>query len=233
MPYRRLPNTDKARLKAMETAVDKMRRSDSYVPVIAPDLLVRVERLLWQFQSANRTYLSNLDQQLAFSRSDKYQTRLKTARMYVSHFIMVFNMCVKRKEFKVSDRSYYSMPEDMSEVPDLSTDVAVLRWCENVIRGERERTGRGGIPVYNPSVAKLAVHYDLFNELYKEHKRLKSLTDESLNAVAVMRPEADALILDVWNSIEKFFSNLSGEERLDACRSYGVIYYYRKGEKTD
>ena len=233
MPYRRLPNTDKARIWAMETAIEKMRGSDYYAPVISPDVMAKAERLLYQFKTANKKYLANLEKQLAFSRSDTYQNRLKTARMYVSHFIMVFNMCIKRKEFKVSDRTYYSMPEDMTDLPDLSSDVAVLKWCENVIRGERDRTGRGGIPVYNPSVAKLAVHYDLFNEQYQQHSTLKSLTDESLREVSSMRPEADAMILEMWNSIERYFSDLSGEKRLNACREYGVIYYYRKSEKTD
>ena len=31
--------------------------------------------------------------------------------------------------------------------------------------------------------------------------------------------------------LEKYFENLSGTERLDTCRKYGVIYYYRTGEK--
>lgn len=233
MPYRRLPNTDKARIWAMETAIEKMRGSDCYAPVISPDVMVKAERILYQFKTANKKYLVNLEKQLAFSRSDTYQNRLKTARMYVSHFIMVFNMCIKRKEFRASDRTYYSMPEDMTDLPDLSSDVAVLKWCGNVIRGERDRIGRGGIPIYNPSVAKLAVHYDLFNEQYQQHNILMTLTDESLHEVSAMRPEVDAMILEMWNSIEKYFSDLCGEKRLNACREYGVIYYYRKGEKTD
>lgn len=217
----------------MSTAIEKMRTADYYAPVISPDILTKAERLLYRFRNANTQYLANLERQLEFSRSDIYQNRLKTARMYVSHFILVFNMCVKRNEFKVSDRAYYSMPEDMTEVPDLSTDAAVLKWCENVIRGERARTGRGGIPIYNPSMAKLAVHYDLFNEQYQQHSTLRSLTDESLREVAGMRAEVDAMILEMWNSIERYFSDLSGKAHVDACREYGIIYYYRKGETVD
>ena len=94
---------------------------------------------------------------MSFSGSDAYQNRLRTARMYVSHFLLVFNMCVKRGEMKPSDRTYYSMPETMSELPDLSSEVSVLQWCENVIRGERTRMSYGGVPIYNPTVAKLAL----------------------------------------------------------------------------
>lgn len=233
MPYRRLPNTDKARIKSLETAIGMMRNSDRYVPVLTPDVMVRAERILHDFKAASDQYVSNLERQLDFSRSDAYQTRLKTARMYVTHFMLVFNMCIKRKEFKDSDRNFYSMPEDMTELPDLSSDAAVLKWCSNVIKGERDRTARGGIPVYNPSVAKLAVHYDLFNDLYQKHTMLKKQTDESLERVAGMRAETDAVILEMWNMIEHYFSDMSGDERIEACRQYGVIYYYRKSEKAD
>lgn len=233
MPYRRLPNTDKARIRALENAIGQMRNSERYVPVLPPDVMVRAERILHDFRAANEQYVSNLQRQLDFSRSDAYQTRLQTARMYVTHFLLVFNMCIKRKEFKASDRTFYSIPEDMTELPDLSGDAAVLKWCSNVISGERNRMARGGIPVYNPSVAKLAVHYDLFNDLYQKHTLLRKQTDDSLNKVAGMRAETDAMILDIWNRIEHYFSDMSGEERLDACRQYGVVYYYRKCEKAD
>lgn len=231
MPYRRLPNTDQARIRAIETAIATMRAQAMYRPVISPDVLVKAERALYQFKAANAKYLANLEKQLAFSRSDTYRTRLKTARMYVSHFIMVFNMCVKRGEFKASDRTYYSMDQDQSDLPDLSSDVAVLRWCENVIRGEKARTSRGGVPIYNPTMAKVAVHYDLFNEQYQQHNTLRLLTDESLQEASDLRPQIDAIILEMWNAIEKSFADLEGEARLNACREYGVIYYYRQGER--
>jgi len=37
----------------------------------------------------------------------------------------------------------------------------------------------------------------------------------------------------VWNSIEDYFSDLEGDARMKACSDYGLIYYYRKGEKAD
>lgn len=233
MPYRRLPNTDAARIRAVETALGRMREYGSFEPVISPDILVKAERILYDFKAANTRYLTNLERQLEFSRSDNYRTRFKTAKMYVTHFILVFNMCVKRKEFKVSDRTYYSMPLDMTDLPDLSTEVAVLRWCQNVINGERARTSRGGVPIYNPSVAKLAVHYDLFNEQYQQNNALRMMTDESQTAVAELRPTIDAVILEMWNTIERYFWAKGVTDRVAACSEYGIVYYYRKGEKAD
>lgn len=233
MPYRRLPNTDKARIRSLGTAISKMRNSDSYVPVMSPELFSKAEKKLRQFNEAVERYLKSLETQINYSKSEPYQTKLKNAKMYVSHFLTVFNLCVKRGEIKSVDRKCYSIPENSGELPDMSSDIAVIRCCENTIRGEKLRTNKGGIPIYNPTIAKVVVHYDLFKELYDKQCELRQLTDESLLVVSLMRPQMDEIILEVWNSIENYFSNLPSDKRLDVCRQYGLIYYYRTGEKTD
>ena len=51
-------------------------------------------------------------------------------------------------------------------------------------------------------------------------------------AVQAMRPQADRLILDIWNQVEHRFAGvLPVARRLELCRDYGVVYYYRSGEK--
>jgi hypothetical protein len=98
MPYRRLPNTDKARIRSLATAVDKMKNSYYYAPVLSPELFNRAEKKLQQFREVVDRYLAAQKRQVSNSKSDIYQTRLKNARMYVSHFLTVFNLCVKRGE---------------------------------------------------------------------------------------------------------------------------------------
>lgn len=94
------------------------------------------------------------------------------------------------------------------------------------------RTSQGGIPIYNPTIAKVKVHYDLFVDSYEKQKNLQALTNRSLSTLASMRAEADRLILDAWNQVEKNFEDIHpNEKRLDLCRDYGLIYYYRTGEK--
>ena len=233
MPYRRLPNTDKARIRSLETAINKMRNSDYYAPVMSPELFNRADKKLAQFKEAVERYVNSLETQVNYSKSEAYQDRLKNAKMYVSHFLTVFNMCVKRGEMKASDREFYSIPENSGELPDMSSDIAVIRCCENTINGEKARTAKGGVPIYNPTIAKVAVHYDLFKELYDKQSKMRQLTDEALLVVSLMRPQVDEVILDVWNSIENYFQDLTGEKKIKVCRDYGLIYYYRTSEKAD
>jgi hypothetical protein len=46
-----------------------------------------------------------------------------------------------------------------------------------------------------------------------------------------MRQSGDTIIQEIWNEVEAKFSNLPPYERLKQCQKYGLIYYYRKGEK--
>jgi len=46
-----------------------------------------------------------------------------------------------------------------------------------------------------------------------------------------LREEADRIILDLWNQVEAYYADLPAEIRLKRCRAYGVVYYYRSGEK--
>lgn len=60
-----------------------------------------------------------------------------------------------------------------------------------------------GIPIYNPTIAKVRVHYDIFTDSYDRQKNLQALTARSLDSLSAMRTTADELILDIWNQVEK------------------------------
>ena len=108
----------------------------------------------------------------------------------------------------------------------------MVDWGKKIIEGERRRTSQGGVPIYNPTIAKVKVHYDIFVDSYEKQRALQALTNRSLEELSSMRARADELILDIWNQVEEKFQNVfPNEARLDKCRDYGLIYYYRTGEK--
>jgi len=162
----------------------------------------------------------------------KHQANVKTARLYISHFIQVLNLAVIRSEVRIAHKEYYGLDTSNNNVPDLSTEPALAEWGRKIVDGENKRISQGGIPIYNPTIAKVRVHYDIFMDSYEKQKNLQSLTARSLDTLASMRAEADGLILDIWNQVEKKFEEVTpNEKRLDLCRDYGIIYYYRTGEK--
>ncbi len=172
---------------------------------------------LTKFEAAQAYYADCFERQARAGR--KHQANVKTARLYISHFIQVLNLAVIRSEVRIAHKEYYGLDTSNNNVPDLSTEPALAEW--------------GGVKSFiTLRLQKVRVHYDIFMDSYEKQKNLQSLTARSLDTLASMRAEADGLILDIWNQVEKKFEEVTpNEKRLDLCRDYGIIYYYRTGEK--
>ena len=230
MPYRRLPNTDQARVRALKAAVEKGELYNVRELAISLKTLFEARNFLQRFEAAQIYYMQCYENQSRSSR--KHQANVKTARLYISHFIQVLNLAVLRDEIKMVHKEMYGLPE-ANVVPDLLSEAALVEWGKKIIEGEQRRTAQGGIPIYNPTIARVKVHYDIFLDSYGRQKNFQALTNRSLDELASMREQADKLILDIWNQVEAKFQDITpNEARLEKCRAYGLIYYYRSNEKA-
>lgn len=226
MPYRRLPNTDNARIRALRTAIDKSKQS--FNKIITPDI-IHTEAQLRRFESAQALYRESLNTQSTENR--KLQKLIKTARLYISHFIQVLNFAVIRNEIKKEAKAYYKLIPDNYTVPDLSSNESLLKWGKNIIDGEQKRLSHGGTPIYNPSIARVNVAYSQFKNALFSQKLHQTTTNRQLESLSVQRDDIDEILSIIWNDIEAAFSHLPTDERLEKCKEYGVVYYLRKGEK--
>lgn len=228
MPYRRLPNTDNARIRALKTAVDKKRFHYHEGEVFSIDLST-LEMLLRNFEASQIHYRKSLEIQAGSNK--KFQRLIRDARLYVSHFIQVVNLSIMRNELRSSIKKHYKLPEDSFAVPDLSSNDALLEVGGNLIEGEQKRLLEGGTPIFNPTIARVNVAYSQFKDAYFSQKQYQTTTNRHLDELTSQRDDVDKVILDLWNQIEDHFKDLPEAERLEKCREYGVVYYYRKGEK--
>lgn len=226
MPYRRLPNTDNARIRAMKMAVEK-KRFYLHGDVFSIDMF-HLENLLRNFEASQSYYKKSLETQANSNR--KFQKLIRDARLYVSHFIQVLNLCVMRNELKPVVKKHYKLPLDNFAVPDLSSNDALLEIGQNIVDGEQARLMEGGTPIYNPSIARVNVAFSLFKDAYVSQRQYQGITNRTLDELAGQRGEIDEILRELWNQIEESFANLPEEERLKKCKEFGVVYYYRKGE---
>lgn len=237
MPYRRLPKTDQARIRALQAAVNSSVVNGIFTNVLTHNTYFRAKSFLERFLREVSVYKHCVTEQASKKGNEKYETSLKKARMYVSHFIQVLSMSIMRGEIARSKRPYYGLAENEDTVPNLFSEVAVLEWGMKVMEGERRRQAEGGIPIYNPTMGRVSVAYELFKEMYERQQSLQVRTAEALRNISEMRYEADEIIFEVWSEVEKAFAELHGEERIKKCATYGVIYYERKdrnkGEKDN
>ena len=186
MPYRRLPNTDLARLHALQNAIQRAQTADYTEQVIPYKTLSEAQRFLVQFE--NVVMQSKDNYKSSVTANKQYRHIVQNARMYISHFIQVLNLAVIRGEIKREQKLLYGLDPHQHIVPDLSTEEYLLEWGKKIIEGEQKRMANGGFPIYNPAINKVKVHYDIFCEQLPYAKMMK-------------------------------------------CQYYGVIYYYRKGER--
>lgn len=184
-----------------------------------------------QFEQALNLYNDSKDRQK--KQSNVASEAAKQARLYLSHFIQVFNMCIARGEIKPEMRNLLKLDASGSNVPDIQTDRQLFELGPKVVEGEnlRMRQGNGGSRIYNPSMAVVAVKIDTFIDNYtKQQDMLKtvSMLHEKLSA---LRDRADELILALWNEVEASYAPVDSDEKRDLCSAYGVVYFYRPQER--
>ena len=120
MPYRRLPNTDQARIRALKAVVAKADTHNLYDLAVSLKTLTEARNFLMRFEAAQSYYVQCFERQSQAGR--KHQANVKMARLYISHFIQVLNLAVIRSEVRAAHKSYYGLPTDSSNVPDLSME---------------------------------------------------------------------------------------------------------------
>ena len=228
MPYRRLPNTDTARLKSLKAALEKGRSQPPFKLAFSANSFRKMQAVLPQYENAISEQKNS--QNLLAERNKEYQKRLKKVRLYVSHFIQVVNMAISRGDMAPETRNYFGLEGDEKKLPSLITDEDVITWGKKLIQGEQQRRNKGLSPVTNPTIAVLQVHFDKFMEYHNYQKSLKVRNQLAQDDLHVRRTAADAIIQQVWNEVEHTYGDLPEEMRREKATEYGLIYVFRKNE---
>lgn len=228
MPYRRLPNTDVARLRALKIAYVKGKELPPFKLAYSQAAFTKVQAFLPLFEHALLVHKSAFNNQV--SKSKDYVNALKKAKLYISHFIQVINMAIARGDMPTNVRNYYGLEDYENKVPALNTESEVLKWGEGIIKGEADRTRKGMAPVTNPTIALVKVRFEDFKDSYNFQKTLQKNNNRTLQELAKLRDEADTLIAKVWDEVENNYKELPDELRREKAKEYGLIYVFRKNE---
>jgi hypothetical protein len=228
MPYRRLPNTDAARIRAMRIALEKGRDVPPCDMAYSPKMIVMLQRFLPQFE--NMISLQRQSYASQNSKSKEYIEIVRKARLYLTHFIRVMNMAIYRGDLPVETRAFYGLATNESTIPSLNTENELISWGKRIIEGEEYRLRKGGSPITNPTIAVVKVRYHNFLDAWNYQKTLAKRTLDYTEKNCQMRKEADELITQVWNEVEETHTALPEEKRMAESENYGIVYFYRKNE---
>jgi hypothetical protein len=228
MPYRRLPNTDTARIKAMRIALEKGKELPPHKLAFSSKTIVRLQKFLPLFEQNIKLYRHSVAAQN--KKSKDYNEVLRKARIYLTHFIRVMNMAIFRGDLPVETRAYYGLATNESTVPSLNTENELLSWGRRIIEGEEYRIRKGGSPITNPTIAVVKVRFENFIEALNNHSILAKKTFDYMGKNNTLRLEADEIILQIWNEVEKTHNILPDDKRKIQSEDYGLVYFYRKNE---
>lgn len=224
MSNRRLPNTDSARIMALKSAVEKAVDTDFQELSLSTVALEEAKSMLTHFERLSTRYQQLYD--IEVKAGQAFTKTIDKARMYVSHFIQVLCMCVMRTEIKEEQLAFYGLEGcNLAGVPDLASCEQLLEWGEKIIQGEYQRIAHNGVPIYNPSIAKVNVHFSLFKEGYQTQKLHQKATACAVQELAAYRERVDKIIFEIWEEVEKHNIDLPPDKQLARNREYGIVYY--------
>ena len=228
MPYRRLPNTDVARLKALKQAYQKGKELPPFKLAFSQSAFNKLQAFLPNFDAVLRLYKNTYT--VTVTKNKEYPLLYKKTKLYVSHFIQVMNMAIARGEMHPNIRIFYGLDEFDAKVPEMNTEAELIKWGEQVIAGETERLRKGMTPISNPTIAAVKVRFEQFMDAYHSKKISQKNNIRILNDVIGLRTQADEIILNVWNEVEKHYADLPDDIMREKSAEYGVSYVYRRNE---
>lgn len=228
MPYRRLPNTDAARMKALKAALTKGKELPPFKLAFSQSNLLKLQSFVETFNHTLNNQKQAFDYQV--TNSNRYKEALRKVKLYISHFIQVTNMAIIRGELPENTRDYFGLDNNSKTIPILNTEKDVIELGARLIEGEKQRIKKGLTAIKNPTIAVVNVRYEQFMDAYNFQKTLQKRNKLALEKLASMRNKADEIILSIWNEVEDHFCDLPENMKRDEASQYGLVYVFRKNE---
>jgi len=228
MPYRRLPNTDAARMRAMKTALRKGEEVPPHKLAFSSKLLVELRKIFTVFENNSNHYKHCLN--IQNSKSKEYSETLCKARIYLTHFVRVMNMAITRGDYPAEIRTYYGISVNDSTVPPLISENEIINWGKKIIEGEETRIIKGGSPITNPTIAVVKVWYENFLQASHDNNAQAKKISDIVEKNNIVRKEVDKIISEIWNDVEKTHAAYLDDARKALNEEYGLVYFYRKQE---
>ncbi|WP_147372091.1 hypothetical protein [Mariniphaga sediminis] len=229
MPYRRLPTTDQARLRALAAAQKIASERDAEKLAFSKNTQIELKNVQTNFENHLKHYEFDLKHES--EKSGDYKAAYEKGRLYVSHFIQVLFMNIEREELKKEALAFYGLQEFDGKMPSLNTEQEILEWGKKVIEGEQKRMQNGGSPIYNPSIALVKVNVENFREAAIFQQNLKRNTLRSYEKMQEIRKVTNEFISRLWTEIEENLGGTPAANKRQHAQEYGVVYVFRRNER--
>lgn len=231
MPYRRLPTTDKARLRALGKALKRVSEISVRNIPFAKHSVEELQSVKTQFENTLKHYELNIKQQA--DNNKHYKEVFETARLYLSHFIQVLLFASERGELKNGIKYYGNLDEHDGRIPSLNSEQEILEWGKIMVDGEQKRVREGGSAIYSPSIALVKFKLQEFQDAAVFQQNLKRNTLRTFEKMQTLRKTTNEFIAQLWTEIENHLELESGssEQKRKLAEEFGIVYVLRRKER--
>ena len=73
----------------------------------------------------------------------------------------------------------------------------------------------------------------IFVDGFKTQQLHQKATSRTQKDIENYRAEVDAIILELWEQVERANVDMPPKKRINKNKEYGIVYYYRKGETIE
>jgi len=229
MPYRRLPTTDKARIRALNAALGKVIKENGKKLAFSNHAVEELQNVKNNFENHLTQY--ELDTKLQSENIKDYKTALDTAKMYVSHFMQILLFASERGEINGGIKYYDGLDTYEGRLPAINTEKEILEWGNKMIKGEQERMQKGGSAIYNPSIALVRFKVQELHDAAIFQQTLKRNTLRSFDKMQTLRKSTNEFVSKLWTEIEEGVEAETPKLKRQIAQEYGIVYVFRRNEK--
>ena len=222
MPTRKLPRTDDERSAALSTCAAKILATAPANWLISAAQNSTLSATLSPWRSFQNALGPALHAQTDATAT--VDAALARCARYNSHFIQVINLAIERGDLPPSVRSYYQLAVAHAEVPPMNTCPLALLWAGHLKSGETARVAAGGAPMNWPTIAQVNTAATNCSTAESAQSTAKGSFDLAQESVSELRPSVDAVIKDLWDTIEFNLRADAPPSLRRKAREWGVVY---------
>lgn len=222
MPKRRLPRSDDERSAALSTCAAKAQSTPPAQWLITGAQNSTLSGTLSQWRGVRDALGPALHAQTAATAT--VETVLAVSARYNSHFIQVLNLAIERGNLPASVRSYYQLPLTHTEMPMMNTCPLALLWAGHLVTGETARVAAGGTAMAWPTITQVNAAATACASAENIQSGAKTNYDLAQESISDLRQNVDAMIKDLWDTIEFNLRTDTSSSLRRKAREWGVVY---------
>ncbi len=223
------PNSSPTRLQVLTVAKEKKDSVDPSENILSAGTTTRLDDIYPIFVAALNKVATRKGES---TEATDFKTESgKELRLYISHFLQVFNLAVVRKVYPPSARAFFGLDVSTGNLPDIASDTNAELAATAIATGALDLASHAMPPMVNPTAEEVATRLNAFKGAYAKHSNKAQELDAAQEAVDALTPEVDKVIKKIYDEAETHYNEEEPESMRADCKWWGVIYH-SIGEET-